>query len=152
MTLTIVPSIQNMSSASFSYGIMSFDSSSVLTYSTLHTVGMGVWSSISPLQGSTMSTTSPFNSIPYGGGDIPPFSPSLGGPFHQIIRLTTNYSLFSGVSHGPQSYMTLVGSMPFYLFSSFGNNAFSSSAFSAGETSVLVNQTLCKVSFLCKEK
>jgi hypothetical protein len=34
-TLTIVPSIQNVYGAPFSYGMSSFDSSSVLTYSTL---------------------------------------------------------------------------------------------------------------------
>jgi hypothetical protein len=79
-----------------------------------------------------MGTTSPFNAIPYGGGHIPPPSPSLGGAFQQSIGLNTNSSLFSGGSHGPQSYMTLVGSMPFSLFGAFGNNAFSSSSFSVG--------------------
>jgi hypothetical protein len=132
MTMTIVPSIQNMSGAPFSYGMSGFDSSSTLTYSTLQTIGLGVGSSNSPLQGSFTGTTAPFNTIPYGGGHIPPPSPSLGGAFQQPIRLNTNSSLFSGGSHGPQSYMTLVGSMPFSLFGAFGNNAFSSSSFSVG--------------------
>jgi hypothetical protein len=39
--LTIVPFVQNVSNAPFSYGMPSFDSSSVLTYSTLQTIGFG---------------------------------------------------------------------------------------------------------------
>jgi hypothetical protein len=109
-----------------------FDTSSTLTYSTLQTIGLGEGSSNAPLQGSFTGTSAPFNAIPYGGGHIPPPSPSLGGAFQQPSGLNTSSILFSGGSHGSQSYMTLVGSMPFSLFGSFRNNAFSSSAFSSG--------------------
>jgi hypothetical protein len=81
MTMTIVPSIQNVSGAPFSYGMLGFDSSLTLTYSTLQTIGLGEGSSSAPLQGSFVGTTAPFNAIPYGGGHIPPPSPSLGGAF-----------------------------------------------------------------------
>jgi hypothetical protein len=91
-----------------------------------------------------VGTTSPFNTIPYGGGHIPPSFPSLGGTFHQSIGLNTNSSLFNGGSHGPQSYMTLVVSMPFSLFSAFGNNSFSSSSFSVGGNPIFSQQNLMK--------
>jgi hypothetical protein len=87
-----------------------------------------------------MGTTAPFKSIPYGGGHIPPPSPSLGGMFQQPIGPNANYSLFSGGSHGPSSYMTLVGSMHFSLFDTFGNNTFSSSSFSTGGNPVFGQQ------------
>jgi hypothetical protein len=35
MTMTIIPTIHNMSGTPFTYGMSSFDSSSTLTYSTL---------------------------------------------------------------------------------------------------------------------
>jgi hypothetical protein len=108
----------------------SFDSSSVITYSTLHNISLGARSSNDPLQVYGVGTTSPFNAIPYSGGHIPPPSPSLRGAFQLSIGPNTNYSWFSGGSHGPQSYMTLVGSIPFYLFVVFGNNAFSSPSLS----------------------
>jgi hypothetical protein len=151
MTMTIVPSIQNMSGTPFSYKMSGFDSSSTLTYSTLQTVGLGEGSSSAPLQGSFMGTTAPFNAIPYGGGHIPPPSPSLGGAFQQPFKINTSSILFSGGSHGPHSYMTLVGSMPFSLFGAFRNNNFSSSAFSSGGNPSLINPTLCKDSFLHRE-
>jgi hypothetical protein len=101
MTLTIVPSIQNVSGAPFSYGMSGFDSSSFLTYSTLQTIVLGAGISNAPLQGSVMGTTTPFNVIPYSGGHIPPPSPSLGGTLQQPIGPNAKSSLFSGVSHGP---------------------------------------------------
>jgi hypothetical protein len=76
MNSTIVPFTQNATGAPFSYGIHDFDSNSVLTYSTLHTMGLGAGSCNTSLQGST-----PFNVIPYGGGHIPPPSPLLDGSF-----------------------------------------------------------------------
>jgi hypothetical protein len=79
--LPTIPSIQNALGAPFSYGMPRFDSNSVLTYSTLQSIGLGVGIYNSPLQGYIMITTSPFNSIPYGGGRIPPPSPSLNGMF-----------------------------------------------------------------------
>jgi hypothetical protein len=104
-----------------------FDSNSVLTYSTLQTMGLGAGSSNSPMQGSTGGTSVPFNAIPYGGGHIPPSSPSLGGAFQQPIGPNANYNLFGAGSLGPLSYTTSVGSMSFSLFDAFGNNNFSSS-------------------------
>jgi hypothetical protein len=77
-------------------------------------------------------TSVPFNAIPYGGGHIPPLSPSLGGAFQQPIGLNANYNLFGAGSLGPSSYTTSVGSMSFSLFDVFGNNAFSSAVVSAG--------------------
>jgi hypothetical protein len=71
-----------------------------------------------------------YNVVPYGGGYIPPPSPSLGGDFRQLYGPSVSSSLFSGGIQGPQSIMTLVWSMPFSLFGSFCNNVFSSSAFS----------------------
>jgi hypothetical protein len=95
-------------------------------------MGLGAWSSNAPLQGSAVVTTSPFNSIPYGGGHIPCLSPLLGDTFQQPIGPNANYSLFTGGGLGPSSYTTPVGSMLFSLFGAFGNNAFSSVAFPIG--------------------
>jgi hypothetical protein len=128
--------------APFSYGMSDFDSSLILTYSTLQTIGLGAGNSNAPLQGFVTSTTVSFNSIPYGGGHIPLPSPLIRVTFHQPIEVNTNSIFFSGGSHGPQSYMTLVGSIPFSLFDMFINNSFSLYSFSAGETPFLVNQTL----------
>jgi hypothetical protein len=77
-------------------------------------------------------TSSPYNAFHYGGGHIPPSSPSLGGASHQPVRSNMNYNLFRASSLGPSSYSMLVGSMSFYLFSAFGNNTFLSSAISVG--------------------
>jgi hypothetical protein len=136
MTLTIVPSIDNVSNAHFQYGMSDFDSSSVLTYSTLQNIGLGAGSYNSSLQGSVAGTTSLFNIIPYSGVHIPPSSPSLGGAFQQLIGPNTNSSWFSGGNHGLQSYMNLVGYIPLSLFDAFGNNAFSSSALSIGDNPI----------------
>jgi hypothetical protein len=95
-------------------------------------MGLGVGSSNAPVQGSTGGTSVPFNAIPYGGGHIPPPSPSLGGAFQQPIGPNANYNLFGAGSLGPSSYTTPVGSMSFSLFDAFGNNAFSSAVVSAG--------------------
>jgi hypothetical protein len=123
---------QSVMGPPFSYGIIDFDTNSVLTYSTLQTMGLGVGSSNAPMQGSTGGNSIPFNVIPYGGGHIPPLSPSLGGSFQQPIGPNTNYSLFGGGSLGPLSYTTSVGSMSFSLFGAFGNNSFSSAIVSTG--------------------
>jgi hypothetical protein len=132
MTSTTVPFIQNVYDTPFSYGMPCFDSNSVLTYSTLQTISLGARSSNSPLQGAVMGTNALFDAIPYSGGHIPPSSPLLEGTFQQSIEPNTNYSLFSRGNHGPSSYTTLVGSMPFSLFNAFGKNTFSSSDFSIG--------------------
>jgi len=93
-------------------------------------MGLGVGSSNVTLQGSVMGTIAPSNAIPYGGGHIPPPSPSLSGTFQQTIGPNINYSLLSGGSFGPSSYMTPVGSILFSLFGVLENNTFSSSSFS----------------------
>jgi hypothetical protein len=80
-TSTTILFTQNATSAPFSYGMLDFDTNLVLTYSTLQIMGLGVGNSNTPLQGSTMRTNAPFNFISYGGGHIPPPSPSLGGDF-----------------------------------------------------------------------
>jgi hypothetical protein len=129
---TTAPFTQSATGPPFSYGMPDFDSNLVLTYSTLQTMGLGVGSSNAPMQGSTGGTSVPFNAIPYGGGHIPPPSPSLGGAFQQPIGPNANYSLFGGGSLGPSSYTMSVGSMSFSLFDAFGNNAFSSAVVSAG--------------------
>jgi hypothetical protein len=66
----------------FSYDMPSLGTSPALTYSTLHTLGLGAGSSNASLQGQLGGTLVPFNAFPYTGGHIPPSSPSLGGP-HQ---------------------------------------------------------------------
>jgi hypothetical protein len=116
----------------FSYGMPDFDTKSVITYSTLHTMGLGEGISNAPGQGSIVGTIVPFNDIPYGGDHIPPLSPSLVGAFQQLIGPNSNYRLFGGCSSGPSSYTTLVGSMGFSLFGAFGNNDFSLISFSTG--------------------
>jgi hypothetical protein len=80
-TLNTFPSIQNASGDPFSYGMLGFDCKSVLTYSTLHTIGLGLGRFNAPLQGTVAGITSLFNTILYGGGHIPPPSTSLRGNF-----------------------------------------------------------------------
>jgi hypothetical protein len=63
----------------FSYRMPSSGTSPVLSYSTLQTLGLGAGSSSAPLQGHIRGTLTLFNAFHYGGGHIPPSSPSLGG-------------------------------------------------------------------------
>jgi hypothetical protein len=109
-----------------------FDLNSVLTYSTLHTMGLGVESSNALVQGSSRGTSVPFNDIPYSVDHIPPLSPSLVGSFQQPIGLNSIYIFFGEDSSGPSSYTTSFGSMSLYLFDAFGNNAFSSASIWTG--------------------
>jgi hypothetical protein len=117
---------------SFSYGMPSLGTSLVLSYSTSQTLGLGAGSSNAPLQGHMGGTSTPFNAFPYGGGHIPPSSPSLGGTHQQSVGPPTHHSLFGAGSQGPPLHNMSVGSTPFSLFGSFGNNAFLSVAFSTG--------------------
>jgi hypothetical protein len=71
------------------------------------------------VQGSAGGTSVPFNDIPYGGGHIPPPSPSLSGAFQQTIGPNTNYNLFGAGILGTSSYTMSVGSMSFSLFDTF---------------------------------
>jgi hypothetical protein len=79
------PFTPSATSPPFSYGMPSLGTSPVLSYSTLRTLGLGAGSSSAPLQGHMGGTHVPFNAFPYGGGHIPPSSPSLGGSHQQSI-------------------------------------------------------------------
>jgi hypothetical protein len=114
----------------FLYGMPSSGTSPVLSYSTLKTSGLGEGSSRAPLQGHMGGTLAPFNAFPYGGGHIPPSSPSLGGSHQQSTGKPTHHSLFESGSEGPPSHNMIVGSTLFSLIRAFGINTFSSAAFS----------------------
>jgi hypothetical protein len=77
-------------------------------------------------------TFTPFNTFPYGGGHIPPSSPSLSGTHQPSARLPTHHSLFGARSQGPTSHSMLVGLTLFSLFGAFDNNSFLSIAFPIG--------------------
>jgi hypothetical protein len=73
--------------------------------------------------------SAPFISFPYGGGHIPPSSPSLDGvPQHSV---GPNINLFGAGSQALPPYNMLVGSTRFSLFGAFRNNAFSSATISS---------------------
>jgi hypothetical protein len=114
----------------FSYKIPGFDMNSVLSYSTLQTLGLGAWSSNAPLQESMGGTSAPYDAFPYGGGHIPPSSPLLGSAHQHSAGPNVNYSSFGGGSQGIPSYIMPIGSTPFSLINVFGNNAFSSATIS----------------------
>jgi hypothetical protein len=133
MVATTAPFTQSATSPPFSYGMPNFDTNSILTYSTLHTMVLGVGSSNSPLQGSMGGNSASFNAIPYGGGHIPPLSPLLGGAYQPPLGLNTKYNLFGARSLGPSSYTMPVGLISFYLFDAFDNNAFLSVFISVGD-------------------
>ena len=116
----------------FSCGMPSSGTSTVLSYSTLWTLGLEAGSSNAPLQGHMGGTSTPFNTFPDGGGYIPPSSPSLGDTHQQSVEPPAHHSLFGAGSQGPPSHNMLVGSTPFSFFSVFGNNSFLSAAFPTG--------------------
>jgi hypothetical protein len=126
MAAITAPFTQSATGPPFSYGMPGFGTSTVLSYSTLQTLGLGAGSSNAPLQGSMGGTSAPYNAFPYGGGHIPPSSPSLGGAHQHSVGPNVNYSSFGAGSQGLPSYSMPVGSTPFSLFDAFGNNAFSS--------------------------
>jgi hypothetical protein len=132
MVVATTPFTPSVTGPPFSYGMPSSGTSPVLSYSTSQTLGLGVGSSNTPLQGHMGGTSSPFNAFPYGGGHIPPSSPSLGGTHQQSVGPPAHHSLFGAGSQGPPSHNMSVGSTPFSLFGAFGNNAFSSAAFPTG--------------------
>jgi hypothetical protein len=125
----------------FSYEMPSSGTSPVLSYSTLQTLGLGVGSSSALLQGHMRGTLSPFNTFLYGGGHIPPSSPSLGGSHQQSAGQPTHNSLFGVGSQGPPSHSMLVGLMPFSLNKTFGNNTFSSATFPTGGSPIFGQST-----------
>jgi hypothetical protein len=136
----------------FSYRMPSLGTSLVLSYSTLQTLGLGAGSFSTPLQGHMGGTPSPFNAFPYGGGHIPPSSPSLGGSHQPSVGQPTHNSLFGVGSQGPPSHSILVGLTPFSLNETFGNNTFSLVTFSTGGNPFLDNLLLCRVLFLHRGK
>jgi hypothetical protein len=77
LLMTTAPFTHSSAGPPFSYGMPSSGTSLVLSYSTLQTLGLGARSSNTPLQGPMGGTSTPFNTFPYGGGHIPPSSPSL---------------------------------------------------------------------------
>jgi hypothetical protein len=77
-------------------------------------------------------TSSPYNAFPYGGGHIPPLSPSLSGAHHHSARMNIKYSLFGAGSQGIHSYSMPLGLTPFSLFDAFGKRTFSSASISVG--------------------
>jgi hypothetical protein len=115
----------------FSYEMPSFGMSTILSYSTLQNLGLGVGSSNSPLQGSMGGTLVPYNDFPYGGGHIPPSFPSLGGACQHSVEPNVNYSSFGVGSKELPSYSIPVGSTSFSLFDAFGNNSLLSAVVSA---------------------
>jgi hypothetical protein len=87
---------------------------------------MGEGSFNTPLQGSLGDNYTPYNAFPYGGGHIPPSSPSLDDAHQHSAGTNTNYISFGAGNQGLPSYNMIVGSTPFSLFDTFGNNTFSS--------------------------
>jgi hypothetical protein len=77
-------------------------------------------------------TLAPYNAFPYGGGHISSSSPSLDDSPHQLVWSTMNYNLSGEGSQGLSSSTTLVGSLSFSLFDTFGNNTFLLYAISSG--------------------
>jgi hypothetical protein len=143
MMAATTPFTQSATGPPFSYGMPSSSTKPILSYSTLQTLGLGSGSSNAPLQGSMGGTSASFNAFPYGGGHIPPLSPSLGGAYQHSTRPNTHHSSFGAGSQGLPSHSMLVSSTPFSLFGAFGNNTFSSAAFP-----VMDNQILCRVLFV----
>jgi hypothetical protein len=132
LAVATTPFTSSVTGPPFSYGMPSSGTSPVLSYSTLQTSGLGVGSSSAPLQGHMGGTPSPFNTFTYGGGHIPPSSPSLGGSHQQTAGQPTYHSLFGAGSQGPPSHNMLVGLTLFSLAGTFCNNAFLSTTFPTG--------------------
>jgi hypothetical protein len=126
----------------FSYEMPSSGTSPVLSYSTLQTLGLGAGRSSTPLQGHMGGTPVPFNSFPYGGGHIPPSSPSLGGLHQQSAKQPTHNSLYGVGSQGPPLHSMPVGSTSFSWNETFGKNTFSSATFSTGGNPIFGQSTL----------
>jgi hypothetical protein len=140
------PFTQSVTGPPFSYGMPSFGTSIVLSSSTLQTLGLGAGSSNAPLQGSMGGTSTPFIAFPYGGGHIPPSSPSLGSVHQHSVR--PNVNLFGAGSQALPSYNMSVGSTLFSLFNAFGHNSFLSATISSRGNPGYGNNILYRVLFL----
>jgi hypothetical protein len=141
MAMATTPFTPSAIGPSFSYDMPSSGTSPVLTYSTLQTLGLGVGSSNSPLQGQLGGTHVPFNAFPYAGGHIPPSSPSLGGPHQQSVGQPAHTSLFGAGSQGTPVHSMSVGSSLFVWNGTFGNNTFTSTAFLSGGNPIFGQST-----------
>jgi hypothetical protein len=126
----------------FSYRMPISGTSPALSYSTLQTLSLGAGSSITPLQGHLGGTPVRFNAFLYGGGHIPPSSPSLGGSHQQSTKQHTPNSLFGAGSQGPPSHSMPVGSTWFSWKGTFGNNTFSSASFPTAGNPIFGQSTL----------
>jgi hypothetical protein len=135
------PFTPSATSPSFSYGMPSLGTSPALTYSTLQTLGLGAGSSNAPLKGQLGGIPIPFNAFPYTGGDISPWSPSLGGLHQQSTGKPAHTSSFGAGSQGTPVKTMLVGSSPFVWNRTFGKNTFASTAFPSGGTPIFGQST-----------
>jgi hypothetical protein len=126
MAAITAPFTQSATGPPFSYWMLGFGTSTVLSHSTLQTLGLRAGRSNAPLQRSMGGTLAPYNVFHCGGGHIPPSTPSLNGAHQHSVRLNVNYSSFGVGSQGIPTYSMSIGLKPFSLFDTFGNNAFSS--------------------------
>jgi hypothetical protein len=152
MVAITAPFTQSATGPPFSYGMPGFGMSTVLSYSTLQTLGLGAGSSNAPLQGSMGGTSSPYNAFPYRGGHIPPSSPSLDGAHQHSTGLNINYSSFGAGSQGLPSYSMPVGLTPFSLFVCLVTMLSRQLSSRPGETPVMDNKILYRVLFLHRGK
>jgi hypothetical protein len=129
LVMSISPFTQSATCSPFSYGMPSSSTSPILSYSTFQTLGLRVGSSNVPLQGPMGGTSAPFNDFSYGGGHIPPSSPSLDSTHQQSVGPNTHHSSIGVGSQGPPSHNMSIESTSFSLFGVFRNNDFSLAAF-----------------------
>jgi hypothetical protein len=120
MVAITAPFNQSVIGPSFSYGMPSFGTRTVLSYSTLQTLGLGAGNTNAPLQGSMGGTSAPYNAFPYGGGHILPSSPSLDGDHQHSTGSNVNYSSFGEGSQGLPYDSMPVGLTSFSFFDAFG--------------------------------
>jgi hypothetical protein len=152
MVLTTVSFTQNVTGAPFSYGMPDFDSNSVLTYSTLQTMGLGAGSSNAPLQGSVAWALLPLSMLFLMVGVIYLLCP---------LRSVACFSSQSGLMliivclveavwdlHPTRCRWDLCHSL---CLVHLETTLFLRLLSRLGETPTLVNKTLCKVPFLHRE-
>jgi hypothetical protein len=132
MAVITAPFTQSETGPPFSYEMPVFDTNYVLSYSTLQNLGLGAGSSNASLQGSMGVTLAHYNTFSYGGGHIPPSSPSFDSAHQHFAEPNINHSLFGVGSQALPSCSIPLVSTPFSLFDAFGNNAFLSAVISAG--------------------
>jgi hypothetical protein len=144
ITAATTPFTPSATGSPFSYGMPSSGTSPALTHSTLQTLGLGAGSSNAPLQGQLGGTSVPFNSFPYAGGHISHVSPSLGGLHQQSTGQPAHTSLSRAGSQGKPTHTMTVGSSLFVWNMMFGNNTFTSTAFSSRGTPIFGQSPLAQ--------